>query len=150
MKTLKRILPVFVFVALFGCTMTVFAARVATTTMNLGRGETKRTSYYTFEEGWPNLMYNVTSINGDSNKNNANSTKLRVIMRNDAEETAFNTLQSIDQTSLGAFKVASTSKHYGEDSWYAEFSNKIEGINYASFYSNELLLGTAIRELPQT
>ncbi len=140
MKKLKKFLPAFVFTLMLCSTTAVFASQLYRTTISVGRGETKQTSKYSMPEGTGRIGLNITKINGSSNKNDANSTRLHIIMRDGNDSAIMDVYKTYDQSWLGGFTIIDGTKTGAKGNWYAQFSTKIDGINYASFYSNHLNL----------
>lgn len=142
MKRLKKLVPAFVFALMLCSTTTVFASQLYSTTISVGRGETKQTSKYSMPSGDGRLNYEITKINGSSSKSDANSTMLHIIMRDGNDSNMIDVYKTYDQTYLGSYVVIDGTKSGAKGNWYAQFSTKIDGINYASFYSKNLNLAS--------
>lgn len=145
----KKMIPIALFAIMLLTTTTVFAQSVfemtpnsASTSISVSRGGTSRTGKYSMSKGKGIILYRISSINGSSDKNMGNSTKLHIIMR-DANDTAV--LETISDPTN--FEIGSDFLHRGNvigaaGKWYVQFSTKIDGVSYASFYSNSVLFNS--------
>lgn len=140
MKEIKKILPIFLFIAMMSLNTTVFASQLYQMTLSVGRGKTVQTSKYDMPSGIARIGFRISKINGSSNKNDANSTKLHLIMRDSNDTAILDTYRDINQDYIGGTTMATGTINGAKGNWYAQVSTKVNGINYASFYSDHFNL----------
>lgn len=138
MKYLKRLLPVFLFVAVMGITTSVFAA-THYTTINVPAGSVRYTSTYDMDPGYkPRLYFSITKIGGSSNPSSGNTTTMDIQMINEAGTKIINARKTYHSSWIGGdTKIDGTVVQNSNLRWHAKYDTSCGGTNtYPSFYSN--------------
>lgn len=138
MKHLKRLFPVFLFVAIMGITTSVFAA-THITTINVPQGSMRYTAAYPMSPGYkPRLYFSITKINGSSNPAANNSTTMDIEMINSAGTKIISTNKTYTSSWIGSdTKIDGTVVQNSNLNWYAKYDTTCGGnYIYDSFYSD--------------
>ena len=138
MKYLKKILPVFLFVAIMGISTSVFAV-VHVTKISVPKGSVRYTSTYDMAPGYkPRLYFNITKINGSSSKTAGNYTTMDIQVINNVGRKVINARRTYTSSWIGSdTKIDGEFVQNSDLRWYAKYDTSCGGTNtYPSFYSD--------------
>lgn len=127
MKKIRKILPVFIFVAIMGITTTVFA-NTHTTTISVPKGSVRFTNSYKMTKGKPRLYFRISAIDGSRSTTAKKSTTMDIEILTSSDKKLVSARRTYDSSWIGGeTKLDGSVRETEELMWRAKFDTSCAG-----------------------